>query len=112
MRVENTESESIIAGRFKRMRSRGSNDTNTYNLYICLFTGIFLDNCGSLTKIRTESQLKSEKKTKNPSPVDTCTQLYKVQHVKGDVEKSDRPVMRFWFVDIFVSKVIKEKQKN
>lgn len=32
------------------MKSPGSNDTNTYNLYICLFTGIFLDICGSLTK--------------------------------------------------------------
>lgn len=56
------ESESITMGPFKRMRSCGSNDTNTYNLYICLFTGIFLDNCGSLTKIRAESQMKSREK--------------------------------------------------
>lgn len=59
-KVEKRESESTIVGPFKRMRSGGSNDTNTYNLYICLFTGIFLDNCGSLIKIRAENWLKSE----------------------------------------------------
>lgn len=63
------------------MKSWGSNDTNTYNLYICLFTGIFLDNRGSLTKIRAENQVKLEKKM---TPLDTCTQTYKVQRVEGE----------------------------
>lgn len=48
-----------MVGPFKRMRFWGSNDTNTYNLYICLFTVIFLDNRGSLIKIWTENELKA-----------------------------------------------------
>lgn len=48
----------IIVGPVERTKSLGSDDTNTYNLYICLFTGIFLDNRGSRTKIRTENELK------------------------------------------------------
>lgn len=91
------------------MRSCGSNDTNTYNLYICLFTGIFLDNCGSLTKIRAESQMKSEKKM---TPLRQLYTIIQSTACQGWCRKNDRPVMRFWFVDIFVSKVIKEKETN
>lgn len=81
-KVENGESESFTVGPIKRMRSPGSNDTNTYNLYICLFTGIFLDNCVSLTKIRAENQVKLDFKKM------ALGQLYlvKVQRVEGDME--------------------------
>lgn len=32
------------------------------------------------------------------APLDTCTQSYKVQRVKGDVEQNDRSIMRFWLI--------------